>query len=55
MRSIRYLGRLLWQSFGYARSERKVMLLVVLVLAPILVLLAFLIGASSPFLVYPFV
>lgn len=55
MRTAAYLLRVLAQSVRYALATRKIMLLVILLLAPVLVLLAMAIGVTSPFLVYPFV
>lgn len=55
MRTIRYFARLVLQGLAYSIAERRILLLLVLVLAPLLILVAFLVGVASPFVVYPFV
>lgn len=55
MRTLIWVLRVMAQSVGYAASVRKLPLLILLALAPLLVLLAFLAGAAAPLVVYPFV
>lgn len=54
MSTVRYLLRLVGQSASFARSERRTLLFVVLVLAPLLVLVAFMVSAAAPVALYPF-
>ena len=54
MRSVAYLLRVVGQGLRYSLASRRLMLWVLIVVAPVLVALAMVAGAAAPFAVYPF-
>jgi hypothetical protein len=50
-----YVLRMLFQGIHYSLSTRRATLLALLLLAPVIVAVAAVAGAGSPFFLYPFV